>query len=98
MDTRLWIIGYVVLINIIAFIMMGIDKSKAERHAWRISEATFFLISIVGGSLGSILGMYTFRHKTKHWYFVLGMPIILLIQLAIIAYLFFAPGISITII
>ena len=71
---------YLILLNLLGFILMGMDKRRAIRHAWRIPEAHLFGCAILGGSLGSILGMYTFRHKTKHWYFVFGMPAILLIQ------------------
>lgn len=62
---------------------MGIDKSKAKRGAWRIPEKTLFLLSIIGGSVGTWLGMYAFHHKTKHWYFVVGMPLILVVQIAL---------------
>lgn len=72
---------YLILLNLLGFILMGVDKRRAIRHAWRIPEAHLFGCAILGGSLGSILGMYTFRHKTKHWYFVWGMPAILLIQI-----------------
>ena len=61
---------------------MGLDKSKAKRHAWRIPERTLFLASLLGGSIGTWAGMYLFHHKTKHWYFVVGMPLILAAQLA----------------
>lgn len=60
---------------------MGLDKSKAKRHAWRIPERTLFLASLLGGSIGTWAGMYLFRHKTKHWYFVVGMPAILVVQI-----------------
>ncbi len=60
---------------------MGLDKSKAKRHAWRIPERTLFLASLLGGSIGTWAGMYLFRHKTKHWYFVVGMPAILVMQI-----------------
>ncbi len=63
---------------------MGIDKAKARRRAFRIPEARLFGIALLGGSLGSIAGMYVFRHKTRHWYFVLGMPAILILQVAIL--------------
>lgn len=63
---------------------MGIDKRRAIRHEWRIPEATLFLIALLGGSMGSIAGMQLFRHKTRHWYFVWGMPIIFFIELALI--------------
>lgn len=77
---------YLVVMNIIGFASMGIDKSKAKRGAWRIPEKTLFLIAILGGSIGSILGMKQFRHKTKHKTFTIGMPTILLVQAAIILY------------
>lgn len=74
---------YLVVVNLISFVIMGIDKAKARKHAWRISERTLFAFAIIGGSLGAIGGMYYFRHKTKHWYFVFGMPVILVLQLLI---------------
>lgn len=83
---------YFAIVNIVGFILMGVDKSKAKRRKWRIPEATLFLVAAIGGSVGSWLGMYTFRHKTKHWYFVWGMPAILLLQLIIAAILFFMRG------
>ncbi|MBQ4537128.1 MAG: DUF1294 domain-containing protein [Lachnospiraceae bacterium] len=79
---------YLVIVNIVGFVMMGIDKKKAIRGAWRIPEASLFLVALIGGSIGSILGMQTFRHKTKHWYFKYGMPAILLLQVAIVIFLF----------
>ena len=84
---------YLILLNLLGFILMGVDKRRAIRHAWRIPEAHLFGCAILGGSLGSILGMYTFRHKTKHWYFVFGMPAILLIQI-ILGILIVRSGIS----
>jgi len=78
---------YLILINIIAFITIYIDKQKAIKHKWRIKEVTLFLISIVGGSLGTLLGMYTFRHKTKHKKFTLGIPFIIAIQFIIVYFL-----------
>ncbi|MDU5107284.1 MULTISPECIES: DUF1294 domain-containing protein [unclassified Clostridium] len=78
---------YLFLINIIAFIIIYIDKQKAIKHKWRIRESTLFLISIIGGSLGTLIGMYTFRHKTKHIKFTLGIPFILIVQILLIYYL-----------
>lgn len=78
------IIGYVFIVNLAGFVIMGIDKKRAIRGAWRISERSLFLTAIIGGSLGCILGMQHFRHKTKHWYFKYGMPAILLIQILLI--------------
>lgn len=81
------LIVYFLVMTIIGYVSMGVDKAKAKKHAWRIPEATLFSIAILGGSIGSIIGMYHFRHKTKHWYFVAGMPIIFFIQLAIAVHL-----------
>lgn len=72
---------YLIIINIISFLFMYIDKNNARKHLSRIPEKTLFLTALLGGSLGSILGMNLFRHKTKHWYFALGMPLILIVQL-----------------
>lgn len=81
------IIIYLVIINIVAYAMMGIDKRKAQRKEWRISEAALFVAALLGGSIGSIAGMQRFRHKTKHWYFKYGMPAILVAQVALAVYL-----------
>ncbi len=70
---------------------MGIDKRRSVRGAFRIPEATLFAVAIIGGSLGSILGMHIFRHKTKHWYFLIGMPVILILQIALVVFLYFSP-------
>lgn len=72
---------YLILMNMIGLFLMGLDKSNAKRHAWRIPERTLFLASLLGGSIGTWAGMYLFRHKTKHWYFVVGMPAILVVQI-----------------
>lgn len=72
---------YLILMNMIGLFLMGLDKSKAKRHAWRIPERTLFLASLLGGSIGTWAGMYLFRHKTRHWYFVVGMPAILVVQI-----------------
>ena len=74
----LWI--YLVVINIVALALYGADKRRAKKHAWRVSEKSLFLIALAGGSAGALLGMLLFRHKTKHWYFVIGIPLILAIQ------------------
>ena len=70
---------------------MGIDKRKAIKRAFRIPEATLFIVALIGGSAGSILGMQVFRHKTRHWYFVFGMPAILAIQIALLVFLLTGP-------
>ena len=82
---------YLVVINLIALLMMWSDKRRAKRDgARRISEKALFLSAILGGSVGAILGMRLFRHKTKHWYFVWGMPAILLLQLALAVWAWYA--------
>lgn len=69
-------------LNLDAFAAMGVDKRRAKRGAWRIRERTLFLLALFGGSIGAIAGMWLFRHKTRHWYFVVGMPAILILQIA----------------
>ncbi len=78
--------AYLVIVNLLGFAVMGIDKKRAIRGAWRISEASLFLTALMGGSLGCTLGMHYFHHKTKHWYFRYGMPAIFLAE-AFILYL-----------
>jgi uncharacterized membrane protein YsdA (DUF1294 family) len=80
---------YLLIMNVVGVAVMGIDKSKAIHHAWRIPEKVLFLVSLLGGSVGTWAGMYIFRHKTKHWYFVVGMPAILVIQIALVVWVFF---------
>lgn len=83
--------AYLIIMNIIGFAIMGIDKYKAKKRAFRIPEATLFIVAIIGGSIGSILGMYAFRHKTRHWYFVYGMPFILAVQVLLVIAILNAP-------
>ena len=75
---------YLAVINIAAFAMMGIDKKRAKKHKWRIPETRLFASALMGGGLGALTGMYFFRHKTKHWYFVVGMPLIMILNFVII--------------
>ena len=89
-----WIALWVLFWSILDFVLMGVDKRKAKKHRWRVPGKAFFLIALVGGSPGAILGMYTFRHKTRHWYFKWGLPAILIAQLALGGWLywrFFLP-------
>lgn len=82
------VLGYLVLVNLWAFALMGVDKRRAKkRGARRIRERTLFLSALLGGGLGACLGMWCFRHKTKHWYFVVGMPLILLAEAALAVWL-----------
>ena len=72
---------YLILVNAIAFLLMLIDKQKAKKKKWRIPEATLMGSAAIGGSIGALAGMYTFRHKTKHPKFTIGVPVILVLQL-----------------
>lgn len=74
---------YMVMINIVGLFLMFLDKEKAKRQKWRIKERDLFIVAMLGGSLGIWLGMYVFHHKTKHMSFVLGIPILLIIQIVI---------------
>ena len=77
------LLGYLLLVNLTAFVLMGLDKRRARRERWRIPEKTLFLPAVLGGSVGAIAGMYLFRHKTRHWYFRLGLPALLLLQVGL---------------
>lgn len=91
MEVILLLVTYFVVMNLIGFLMMGSDKRKAVKHVWRTPEAVLFLPALLGGSIGSILGMHIFHHKTRHWYFRYGLPLILLLQLAIVILLLRSP-------
>lgn len=82
------LIPYLLVMNLFGFCLMGWDKRQACKKAYRIPEKQLFLISVLGGSVGTWWGMYFFHHKTKHWYFVWGMPLILVLHLGV-AYLLF---------
>ncbi|MCQ2286046.1 MAG: DUF1294 domain-containing protein [Bacteroidales bacterium] len=81
------LLGYLVVINIISFSMFGIDKYKSMHDQWRIPERTLIYSAVIGGSIGAFIGMTFFRHKTKHPKFKIGIPAILLLQIAIISFL-----------
>lgn len=91
MNPITFLIIYFVIMNIVGFAIMGIDKRKAIKRTFRIPEATLFIVALIGGSIGSILGMRVFRHKTRHWYFVIGMPAILILQIALLVFLLTGP-------
>ena len=78
---------YLILINLALFLTMAADKSRAKRDKRRVPEATLFLLALIGGSIGGISGMYSFRHKTRHMSFVIGFPLILALQLALAVFL-----------
>lgn len=83
-----WIGLWILLLSMADYVLMGVDKWKARRGAWRVPEKTFFLVAILGGTPGAILGMWTFHHKTRHWYFKWGLPAILVAQVALGIWLF----------
>lgn len=83
-DIMRYLIIYIVIINIIAFLAMYIDKRKAKYGKWRIPEQSLFILALIGGSIGAIIGMYTFRHKTKKLRFSVGFPAILVLQIILI--------------
>lgn len=78
---------YLAIINIVTLIVYGVDKLKAKRHQWRIPESTLILLAVIGGSIGALLGMKIWHHKTKHKKFKYGIPIILALQLALAVYI-----------
>lgn len=86
-DRWIWAAGYLLAVNIWGFCLMGSDKRRAKNGGWRVRERSFFLAALLGGSLGAILGMFGFRHKTRHWYFKLGLPAILLLQIGLAVWL-----------
>jgi uncharacterized membrane protein YsdA (DUF1294 family) len=86
---RTGIIIYIILMSLIGFCQMGMDKNRARKQRWRISERTLFLTAGIGGSFGSLLGMYVFHHKTKHLRFVLGIPALALIHIILLYIVFF---------
>lgn len=78
---------YLLFINCFAFLLYGIDKSKAKHRRWRIPERTLILVAALGGSVGALLGMRLFHHKTKHLKFTIGVPLILILQIALFLFL-----------
>lgn len=86
------VLVWLVLINLIAFALMGLDKWKARRDAWRIPEKTLFLAALLGGALGGTVGMHLFHHKTRHWYFRFGFPVLLILQLLLAGFLAYRFG------
>ena len=80
---------WLIAINLVTFAVYGADKRRARRGAWRVPEKTLFLLPLLGGNVGALLGMRVFRHKTKHWYFVWGVPAILLAQMALAVWLLY---------
>ena len=93
--TRNWseVLWGALRLSLVSFGLMGADKRRAKRGQWRISERALLLTALLGGSPGAILGMHLFHHKTKHWYFRYGLPVILLLQAAGVLWLLFCPAV-----
>ncbi len=87
MDSYFYI--YIIIINIAAFVISGFDKNAARKNMWRVPEMTLFLISAAGGSIGMYVSMRVFRHKTKHLRFMIGIPLIFILQLVLLYMVFF---------
>ena len=77
---QLYLIAVLTALNLIGFIIVGVDKRKAIKRKWRVQEKTFFILALLGGSIGVYIGLLAFRHKTRHWYFMLGIPAIIIAQ------------------
>ena len=84
-----YILLYLLIVNAVAFLLMLIDKIKARKNLWRIKESTLMLWAAIGGSIGALAGMYTFRHKTLHRKFTIGIPAILVLQIAAVVYILY---------
>ena len=84
-----WILIYLAAINVVTFFLYGIDKHKAKRARWRISEATLIWLSVVGGSIGALFGMAVWHHKTQHTKFRYGLPFILLVQITLVLLIYY---------
>ena len=84
-----YILAYLLIVNAVAFLLMLIDKIKAKKNLWRIKESTLMLWAAIGGSIGALAGMYTFRHKTLHHKFTIGIPAILILQIAAVVYILY---------
>lgn len=87
MEFYVKVILYFLVINIVTFFIMWYDKHEARTGQWRVSEKALFLFALAGGSIGGIIGMKVFHHKTQKWYFKLGFPAILILQIVLIIYI-----------
>lgn len=87
------IVLYLLIINVITFIVYGVDKYKAKQGKWRIPESTLLLLAVIGGSIGALLGMKVWHHKTMHKKFQYGVPAILVVQVAIAGWIIFRGGV-----
>ena len=79
------VVAVLIIMNLVSFALMGIDKRRAQRGAWRISEKALILTTACFGGLGGVIGMRLFHHKTKHWYFRVFFPMLMVVQIAVLA-------------
>jgi len=86
MKVLLWI--FIAVMNVLSYLLMGLDKRAAQDGRWRVPEKTLFLVTALFGGLGGVMGMHVFRHKTKHWYFRVFFPVLLIVQIAVLVMLF----------
>lgn len=84
-----WVAIYLLVVNVLSFLMYGLDKLRAKKDKWRIPEKTLIMVAVIGGSVGAFLGMQTFRHKTKHLKFTIGVPVIFVLQIVAVWYIWF---------
>lgn len=89
------ILSYILIINVVGFVLCGIDKRRSKKNMWRIQETTLFNTALIGGAVGLLFGMKLFRHKTKHKSFTVFIPIIIIVQILILVYLFYSPSLKI---
>lgn len=82
-----YLLIYLILINLITFVVYADDKRRAKKHMWRTSEGTLVMLAVIGGSLGALLAMLLFRHKTRHTRFTIGIPTILIAQILLVIFL-----------
>lgn len=82
-----WVLSILAAVNLLAFALYGVDKVKAKKGAWRIPEATLLLVAFLGGSVGALLGMEVFRHKTRHAKFRILVPLFLILHIALAVYM-----------
>lgn len=83
-----YLLIFMSVMSVFLFVLMAVDKGKARRGAWRISEKTLFVFALLGGAIGGSAGMFLFRHKTRHWTFRLAFPLLAILQIALCVYLF----------
>lgn len=88
MEIKIILLIYMIIINLIGFITCGVDKHKAKKREWRIPEKTFFVISALAGSVGTYMGLLFFCHKTRHWYFMIGIPAIFIAEAAAVYFVY----------